>query len=86
MNCREVIDALSDYVDDNLDSDQGDSIDIHLESCAVCQGVLNTFQRTVGFCRDTTVAPLTPEELASLKGEVRKAWEKDGRPPGGSGS
>ncbi len=75
MNCRQIIEALSDYMDDNVDADQGDSIDIHLESCRTCKGVLNTFQRTVDFCRDTIVAPLPAAEKASLRAEVRKAVE-----------
>ncbi len=76
MNCRQVIEALSDYMDDNVDADQGDSIDIHLEACRTCKNVLNTFQRTVDFCRDTIVAPLPAAEKESLRAEVRKALEE----------
>lgn len=76
MNCREVIEALSDYTDDALDVDTGDSIDIHLESCRTCKGVLNTFQRTVDFCRDTAVAPLPAADKESLRSDFRKALEK----------
>ena len=76
MKCRQVIEALSDYMDDNEDADQGDSIDLHLESCTACSGFLNTFQRTVAFCRDTTVPPLSDEERGSLRAEARKAYDR----------
>ncbi len=76
MNCRAVIESLSDYIDDNVDVDLGDSIDIHLESCRTCKGMLNTFQRTIDFCRDTSVPPLPSDVRESLRADVRKAFEK----------
>jgi anti-sigma factor RsiW len=72
MKCQEVIEALSDYIDDDVDADQGDEIDIHLESCPACKACLNTFDRTVGFCRDTTLPPLDAEAIEALAAEAHK--------------
>jgi hypothetical protein len=79
-----VIESLSDYTDDMVDADLGDAIDIHLESCRTCKGVLNTFQRTVDFCRDTTVAPLPAGERDNLRAEVREALVKVAGKAGGA--
>jgi anti-sigma factor RsiW len=76
MKCGEVLKALSDYVDDEVDADRGDEIDIHLEACPTCKGFLNTFQRTLDFCRDTAIPPLPQEERESLRKTAREAYLK----------
>lgn len=76
MKCPEVLESLSDYIDDELDSDRGDEMDIHLESCPDCKGYLNIFERTMGFCRDTAVPPLDEETLDRLSEEALKGFKK----------
>jgi anti-sigma factor RsiW len=75
MTCPEVLQSLSDYLDDDLDEEAADEIDLHLSGCPPCQAFLNTLQRTVEFCRDTTVAPLPAERKASLLESVKLAME-----------
>jgi len=73
MTCREVLESLSDYLDDDLDEEAADEIDVHLGGCSTCQTVLNTLQRTVEFCRDTTVPPLPADRKAAFREDARKA-------------
>jgi anti-sigma factor RsiW len=80
MNCREVVESLSDYLDDDLDEDAADVLDIHLGTCPPCKAILNTLQRTVEFCRDTTVPPLAAELKATLQEDAKKALAGSGKP------
>jgi len=79
VNCLSVLESLSDYIDDDLEEESGDEIDLHLGACESCQAFVNTLQRTVELCRDTTIAPLTDEEKSSLCASVR-----EGEGPGGA--
>lgn len=81
MNCVSVLESLSDYIDDDLEEEAGDEIDLHLGSCESCQAFANTLQRTVELCRDTIIAPLSPEEKTALCAAVR---EPEGPAAGGS--
>jgi RNA polymerase sigma-70 factor (ECF subfamily) len=76
MNCREIFEALSDYLDDDLHPDACDEIEQHLNGCAPCLAFLNTLQRTVDFCRDTTVPPLSGDEKAQLRESVKRAYQE----------
>jgi anti-sigma factor RsiW len=82
MKCPEVLRSLSDYLDDDLDEEAADEIDLHLAGCPPCQAFLNTLQRTVEFCRDTTVPPLEPGLKGSLQEEASRAlgepWKGNG--------
>jgi anti-sigma factor RsiW len=74
MNCKEIFEALSDYLDDDLDAEECDRIEQHLGGCTPCLAFLNTLQRTVDFCRDSTVPPMPAEMKASLRDAVKRAY------------
>ena len=57
-----------------MDPDIGDEIDVHLDGCTACKAFLNTLQRTVDFCRDTTVPPLPETEREGLRETAREAY------------
>ena len=76
MKCLQVLESLSDYIDDMVDADQGDAIDIHLESCPACKACLNTLQRTIDFCKDTAVAPLGEQAIGEMKSDAAGAFER----------
>ena len=84
MNCRQIFEALSEYIDDDLDPGVCDEIEQHMQGCAPCQAFLNTLQRTVDFCRDTTVPPLTAQQKADLREMVRRACAESRETPGTS--
>jgi RNA polymerase sigma-70 factor (ECF subfamily) len=67
MNCKEIFEALSDYLDDDLDAEECDEIETHVEKCVPCQAFLNTLQRTVDFCRDATVESINDAQRAELR-------------------
>ncbi len=74
MNCKEIFETLSDYLDDDLDAEACDAIETHLGKCAPCQAFLNTLQRTVDFCRDATVESLNDAGRAELRESLKRAY------------
>lgn len=47
MRCKELLLALSDYVDGEIDPSLCAELEAHLADCNPCQVVLNTTRRTV---------------------------------------
>ena len=45
MNCREVADKLSPFLDGELDSGLNERVSLHIESCDACKRDLESFQR-----------------------------------------
>ncbi|HXD97695.1 MAG TPA: zf-HC2 domain-containing protein [Candidatus Acidoferrum sp.] len=46
MTCREVIDVLVEYLEQNLSTDVAQALERHLADCAPCRAYLATYQRT----------------------------------------
>ena len=74
MKCRQIFETLSDYLDDDLDAEDCDEIETHVERCAPCQAFLNTLQRTVDFCRDATVESLNDARRAELRKSLKREY------------
>ncbi|MEI7459776.1 MAG: zf-HC2 domain-containing protein [Pirellula sp.] len=45
MNCKEVADKLSPFLDGELDSGQNERVSLHIESCDACNRDLESFRR-----------------------------------------
>lgn len=53
MTCRELIDFLIDYTDDQLPSEVRAEFDRHLAVCSSCRAYLDTYRRTVDLARES---------------------------------
>ncbi|MHB1390724.1 MAG: anti-sigma factor family protein [Thermoleophilia bacterium] len=47
MDCQEIFEGLSDYVDDELAEETCREINRHLKDCYNCRVVVNTLKRTI---------------------------------------
>lgn len=69
MTCRELVDFLGAYLDDELSADLRLCVDEHLGACPACSAYLETYRRTVRLAKDTAcgsdepVPPDVPEDL-----------------------
>lgn len=52
MTCDELLTYLSDYIDQNLDTELTAAAQEHLASCQNCRVVLDTTQRTIFLFRE----------------------------------
>ena len=51
--CKECIDLLYDYLDGNLDTEIGSSLEEHFQDCPPCISFLKTYQETTNICRES---------------------------------
>ncbi len=78
MNCREVIDFLMEYLDDELPENVKMCFDMHLEMCPPCVEYLRTYKHTIlvakGCCKSAPSAcDEIPEALVQAILAARKA-------------
>jgi len=62
MNCQEILDKLSDYIDRELDPSLCEEIERHVEDCEPCVAFINTLKKTVEVFRNK---PREPEQIPS---------------------
>lgn len=77
MDCREILEGLSEYIDEELAEKTCREIESHLKDCYNCRVVVNTLRRTVTMYREVP-APEMPGDVRTrlhrvirLKGESR---------------
>lgn len=68
MNCREIFEGLSEYIDQEMAEKTCREIEEHLKGCENCRVVVNTLRRTV-----TLYHTMEPE---SLPGDARLRLHK----------
>lgn len=52
MKCEEILAALNEYVDGNVDAPICAEFKRHLEGCSPCQVVVNNMRQTILLCKD----------------------------------
>ncbi len=81
MNCREFVEFLMSYLDDELQGESREVFERHLEACPPCMTYLRTYEQTVELgrcaCQDPTgpVPDEVPRALIDAILEARKAAE-----------
>lgn len=75
MRCEDILAALTDYVDGQLDAETTAAIQAHLEKCPACELVVDNIRKTISvYCSDRSIEmPLALQEhLDSL---LRDHWK-----------
>ena len=68
MDCQEILEGLSEYIDEELAEKTCREIESHLKGCYNCRVVVNTLRRTVTMYREVPI----PE----MPGDVRTRLHK----------
>jgi anti-sigma factor (TIGR02949 family) len=63
LDCREILDRLSEYIDAELDPSLCDEIEAHMEGCSPCVAFLNTMKKTVVLYKHCGEQDTMPEEV-----------------------
>ncbi|MDW7710429.1 MAG: zf-HC2 domain-containing protein [Deferrisomatales bacterium] len=63
LSCREILDHLSAYIDEELDVSLCEEIRRHMEGCSPCIAFLNTLKKTVVLYRSSGEQDTMPEEV-----------------------
>ncbi len=71
MNCKEVVDLLSDYLANELSEKDVAGIRIHLAGCPNCTTFLDSLKTTVKLTHGLKEADIPPEVVDRLQGFLR---------------
>ena len=76
FTCAKVVELLSDFIDKSLSPEMQDAVNQHLEGCAGCRVLRETYESTQQLCRKvlqtSCPAELGERLLAYLRREIKK--------------
>lgn len=75
MKCEELLAALNDYVDGEIDPKLCEELQRHLEGCNPCRVVVDTLKKTVTLYKGDEPYELPPELHSRLHDCLRRSWE-----------
>lgn len=83
LSCQEVLDQLSDYLDEDARAELVQQVDVHLHECSHCQVEVDTLRRTIDIyrCDEKVALPVSlSEKLQQALDQVYRAGRKDPGP------
>ena len=81
LTCREVIDLLTDYVEDALPAEQRRRVEAHLAICDGCTTYLEQMRETIRLTGRLTEEQVPEQEKQRLLAAFRD-WTRPGSPGG----
>jgi len=75
MTCQELVEVITDYLENRLTPAERDRFEAHLSTCRGCTNYLNQMRRTirlVGELTEETMAPDAKDELL----KVFRTWKQ----------
>ena len=74
ITCEELLQYLSDYIDNDLDEGLTDVAQHHLASCHDCRVVLDSTQQTIFLFREQGKRTIPAERRQRLFGQLQAAF------------
>jgi anti-sigma factor RsiW len=81
MTCRDVIDLLTDYVEDALPAQERRRVEAHLATCDGCTTYLEQMRETIRLTGMVSEEQVPDEEIERLLAAFRD-WTRPGSPGG----
>jgi predicted anti-sigma-YlaC factor YlaD len=66
LTCKEVVELVTDYLENALLPQTRTSVDAHLADCPGCTTYLEQVQKTIGLLRTLTEQPVLPSNKQEL--------------------
>lgn len=82
MNCKQILAALGDYVDGDLDPQVCQALRVHLADCNPCRIVVDNVRQTITLYKSGRPVELPAELHERLRRLLRDRWELEFPPPG----
>ena len=76
MNCEELLQYLSDYIDQDLDEELTAGVQSHLAACPNCRVVLDSTQRTIFLYREQGKRVIPAARRQRLFNQLQAAFLK----------
>jgi predicted anti-sigma-YlaC factor YlaD len=83
LSCQEVLDQLSDYLDEDARAELIKEVDGHLHECSHCQAEVDTIRRTIRIyrCDEKVMLPLSlSEKLQQALDQAYRATPRERGP------
>jgi predicted anti-sigma-YlaC factor YlaD len=74
MECNELVQYLSDYIDQNLEEDLVEAAQEHLATCENCRVVLDTTQKTIFLYREQGKRTIPAERRQRLFDQLQQTF------------
>ena len=71
MPCRELVELVTEYLDDRLPPDDRARFEAHLAACEACRAFLDQFRETIRVLGRLPESSLSPEARATLLAAFR---------------
>jgi anti-sigma factor RsiW len=78
VTCREVVEMLSDYLDDAIPAPDRARLDEHLAGCDGCTAALEQLRETIRVTGALTEEQVAEPQLDAIRG-VFRAWRSEAR-------
>lgn len=82
LSCQEVLDQLSDYLDEDARAELIQEVDGHLHECMHCQVEVDTLRRTIMIYRCDEKVALPRPLSEKLQNALEQAYRATTRDPG----
>ena len=73
LECREVFERLSEYIDGELPEDLSAILDKHIDDCAPCVEFVESLRKAKDLCRGFRPAERSRELDAEVRNQMREA-------------
>jgi predicted anti-sigma-YlaC factor YlaD len=77
MKCEDLVQYLSDYIDQNLDEELVTDAQEHLATCHNCRVVLDTTQQTIFLVREQGKRTIPAQRRQRLFDQLQEAFLKE---------
>lgn len=86
MRCEELLAALNDYVDGDLDPGICEAFEEHLNGCNPCQVVIDNIRKTITLYKAGEEIEMPIELQQRLHSVLQACWKEKFRSTGGGGA
>jgi hypothetical protein len=76
MNCDELLKAMNDFVDGDVEPGVCEEFEKHLSGCNPCQIVVDNIRKTITLYQDGEPYPLPEDFHSKLCGKLRTRWRE----------
>jgi len=75
LTCKELVELVTDYLEDALPPPDRDRFEAHLQTCTGCTRYLDQMRRTIRVMGKLTEASIEPEAQQNLL-QIFRNWKK----------
>jgi RNA polymerase sigma-70 factor (ECF subfamily) len=81
MKCPELLRALNEYIEGEIDPAVCEELEKHLAGCNPCKVVIDNIRKTISLYKNDKVYELPLDFKQRLHQALKDKWKKEGNPP-----